>query len=64
MGSMVMDTNAFLLHEPSTIQVETITDARIRKFEREDALKFLHRYPGAMMTLLDSVMASDRTIFS
>ena len=62
-GSVVMDTNAFLLQEPSPIQCETITECAVRKFERDDAIKFLHKYPGVMITLLDSVMANEKTIY-
>ena len=61
-GAMVMDTNAFLLQEPSTVQVESILDSKIRKFNREDALRFLHKYPGVMITLLDSVMVNETKV--
>ncbi|GMI05470.1 hypothetical protein TrVE_jg4586 [Triparma verrucosa] len=63
-GAMIMDVNSFLLQESSNIQCECITDAKIRTFERHAMLRFLHKYPGLMVRLLDTVMSNAEQLFS
>ena len=63
-GAMIMDVNSFLLQESSNIQCECIKDSKIRTFERHAMLRFLHKYPGLMVRLLDSVMSNAEQLFS
>ncbi|GMH59388.1 hypothetical protein TL16_g02820 [Triparma laevis f. inornata] len=63
-GTIIMDMNAFLLQESSNIQCESITEAKVRTFERHEMLQFLHKYPGLMVRLLDSVMSNSKMIYS
>ena len=62
-GSVMMDINAFLEGNESWVYATVnVGEAVIRPFSRPDAVKFIQKYPGLMMQMLDTVVTTQHEV--
>ncbi|GMI41173.1 hypothetical protein TrCOL_g2736 [Triparma columacea] len=61
-GTMILDINSLILRDPSLMQVEAISNTRVRMLDRKAAINFMKHSPGILVKLLDSFMSTDSKI--
>jgi hypothetical protein len=47
----------------SLVQCEAMTRCAIRKISRENTMRFMHKNPGLMMGLIDSIVSNSNDVF-